>query len=500
MKKETRPNIVYIMNDHQAYYRHGWDGGVKPLTPNFDRLAEEGVRMENAYCATPLCGPVRRTILNGLYAHAHGNYYNDSFQPYEEESYLRILHGEGYQNYYYGKWHAGPGTPQSDHNCGGFSCEHYGNPYITETYTDYLKKRGLEKARHRIDYNFSPEGHDMFFAHMETGKEYVCESAWCGEHAAGLTVTPKETHESFFLANLACEKLDELAKRDNGQPFHLRLDFWGPHQPFFPTQEFLDLYNPEEIQVYGNHFDSLEDKPDVHRVDNNRQLSKNDQLILPSALDWSKWQEVLARAYAHQTMIDAAGGMVLDKLKELGLDQNTIVIWTTDHGDALASHGGHFDKCSYMSEEVMRIPMAIRWPGVIESGQTCNELVSNLDMPVTMLSAAGTKFTSPVHGMDLLPLVKGQVSEWRDGMMCETYGHGYTERILGRMYVKGGYKYVSFDGQMEELYHLESDPYEMENLANQQEYASIKRMMVEALMEEQKRFGDPYKLRQPEAV
>ncbi len=497
---KKQPNIVYIMNDHQAYYRHGWDGGAGPMTPNFDRLAGDGVRMEKAYSATPLCGPVRRTILNGLYAHAHENFYNDSFKPYDEESYLRILNGEGYKNYYYGKWHAGPGTPQSDHNCGGFSCEHYGNPYITDRYKEYLENRGLEKARHRIDYNFSPPSHDMFFAHMEQGKEYACESAWCGEHAVGVTVTPKETHESFFLANLVCDQLEELAGNDSDQPFHLRLDFWGPHQPFFPTQEFLDMYNLEEIQVYGNHFDTLRDKPEVHRKDVNAQLSINDELILPSVLDWSDWQQILARAYAHQTMIDAAGGMVLDKLKELGLDENTIVIWTTDHGDAIASHGGHFDKCSYMSEEVMRIPMAISWPGIIEPEQVCKELVSNIDMPVTMLAAAGLEFSTPVHGLDLLPMLKGEKLSLRDGLFCETYGHGYAERILGRMYVKDEYKYVSFEGQMDELYNLKLDPYEMENLANKEQFAEIKSQMIRGLEKEQRRFNDPYVLQQPQAV
>lgn len=499
-KKQSRPNIIYIMNDHQAYYRHGWDGGQGPMTPNFDQLASEGVRMDKAYSATPLCGPVRRSILNGLYAHAHENYYNDSFKAYDEESYLQILHGEGYRNFYYGKWHAGPGTPQSDHNCGGFSCEHYGNPYITDVYKDYLEKQGLETARHRIDYNFSPEGHSMFFKGIEQGKEYSCESVWCGEHAVGVTVTPKETHESFFLANLACDKLEELAKSDSGQPFHLRLDFWGPHQPFFPTQEFLDMYNPEDIPVYGNHADTLEYKPEVHRKDVNRYLSEDDELIIPSVLGWSDWQQILARAYAHQTMIDAAGGQVLDKLKELGLDENTIVIWTTDHGDAIASHGGHFDKCSYMSEEVMRIPMAISWPGVIEPGQTSEDLVCNLDMPVTMLAAAGTGFSKPVHGLDLLPMMMGQKDRVREGLFCETYGHGYVEKILGRMYVQGPYKYVKFEGQMDELYHLELDPYEMNNLAYKEEYAQVKTMMMNMLAKEQERLDDPYCLPPAQAV
>ena len=164
---------------------------------------------------------------------------------------------------------------------------------------------------------------------MRAGKLYRSEGDWCNEHASGITVTPKETHESFFLANLACAKLRELAKSDDDRPFHLRVDFWGPHQPYFPTKEFADLYNPEDIPMYGNFMDDLVEKPAVYRREWNTPLHKDGKMVLPSPLPWSEWQKVIARAYGHITMIDAAGGMILDTLDELGLGDNTIVIWTT---------------------------------------------------------------------------------------------------------------------------------------------------------------------------
>ncbi|QUI22090.1 sulfatase-like hydrolase/transferase [Vallitalea pronyensis] len=489
--EKKKPNIVFILNDHQAYYRHGWDGGVKPLTPHFDQLGEEGVAFTNAYCATPLCGPVRRTMLNGLYAHTHKQYFNDSESPYDEESYLRLLKKAGYDNYYFGKWHAGPGTPITEHQCKGFSCEAYGNPYITDAYKQYLKKLNLPQARHRIDYNFHPEAQSEFFEKLDVGVDYQCEDTWCGEHAVGITVTPKETHEAFFLAHQACETLENIANSKSDEPFHLRVDFWGPHQPFFPTQEYLDRYNPSDIEVYGNHFDDLTDKAEVHQMDVNRVISNKDsKLIVPSPIPWEDWQQILARAYAHQTMIDDAGGMIINKLKELGLDENTIIIWTTDHGDAIASHGGHFDKCSYMSEEVMRIPMAIKWPSVIKPHQKQEKLVSNMDIPVTILDAAGLSFTNKVHGMSLLDLILDEKKSWRTGLMSETFGHGYVERIQGRMYVEGDYKYVKFEGQIDELYHLGEDPYEMNNLAQKEEYVEIKEKMLKGLLQEQKKVDD----------
>ncbi|GAA0178507.1 sulfatase-like hydrolase/transferase [Clostridium sediminicola] len=489
-----KPNIVFILNDHQAYYRHGWDGGVKPKTPNFDQLANEGVEFTNSYCATPLCGPVRRTMINGLFAHTHRQCFNDSEISYDEESYLRKLSEAGYKNYYYGKWHAGPGTAITEHNCKGFSCEGYGNPYITEEYKDYLKRKKLPQAMHKIEYDFTPKGmaDQGTFKGLKEGAVYSCQANWCGEHAVGITTTPKETHEAFFLANLACDKLEEIKNSASKEPFHLRVDFWGPHQPFFPTQEYLDMYNPEDIRIYGNHFDNLENRPAVHRVERNTPLcDENNKIIIPSALQWEKWQQILARAYAHQTMIDDAGGMVLNKLKELGLDENTIVIWSTDHGDALASHGGHFDKCSYMSQEVMRIPMAIKWPGKIETKQKCNKLVSNMDIPTTILDAAGLAFDNKVHGESIIKLFSEDKDSWREDLMCETSGHGYAEKINGRMYVKGDYKYVSFEGQMKELYNLKEDPYELNNLIGKKEYSCIEKEMINGLKRWQRETNDP---------
>lgn len=491
---EKKPNIIFLLSDHQAFYRHGWDGGVKPKRPYFDQFVAEGIEFTNAYCATPLCAPVRRTMLNGQFSHKHKNYFNTSAEPYTEENYLRKLHESGYKNFYYGKWHAGGGHAINNNMfTEGFSSEGYGNPYITDTYKDYLVKRNLPEATHLITHNFTPKRlyDEGYFPDLEEGKLYQCKSSWSGEHAAGITVTPKDTHESFFLANLACDKLEELAK--SNEPFHLRVDFWGPHQPFFPTQEFVDMYNPDEILEYGNFRDDLKNRAEVHKMDGNRFISNEDdmKLIYPNPVPWNVWQKVLTLAYAHQTMIDAAHGRIIDKIKELGLDNNTVIIWATDHGDSLASHGGHFDKASFMSQEVMRVPMAIRWPKKLKPNQKLDHLVSNMDIPLTILEIAGTGFTQEVHGKSLLPICENPNSPWREDLMCETAGHGYVEKINGRMMVHGNHKLVLFENQLDELYDLEKDPYELHNLAYEDSYQEIKKDLLNRLARWQKETNDP---------
>ena len=491
---KRRPNIVFLHNDHQAYYRHGWDEGVLPKRPHFDRFAGEGVVFTNTYTATPLCGPARRSLLTGLFPHTHGQHHNYTDPPYGHEVYLHKLTGAGYRNYYFGKWHAGPGNA-GGHGCEGFSYTGYGNPYITPEYKEHMNRQGLPSAEHRIERVFRVEDFDRqeFFPGLQEGALYRCESPWCGEHAVGITETPKETHESFFLAQMACDALEELAEQENGGPFSLRVDFWGPHQPHFPTREFADLYDPKEIPVYGSFNDRLKGKPDMYHRERNAPIGKNDRLIIPNPLDWEEWQLVLARCYAHISMIDAAGGMILDRLDELGLSENTLVIWASDHGDAVASHGGHFDKASYMSEEMVRIPMALRLPGRIKEGQRRGELITNLDIPVTLLDAAGLSFSHEAHGRSLLELLEGD-SQWREDVMFETYGHGYGEEIIGRGIVWRNYKYIVSEGQIPELYDLDKDPYEMKNLAFDPEYASLIDEMRDRLKKWQGQTDDPVRL------
>jgi arylsulfatase A-like enzyme len=461
--------------------------------PNYERLTGEGIHFPHSYCAAPLCGPTRRTLLTGLYPHNHLQYHNYTDPPFDHEVYLNLLAESGYRNFYYGKWHAGPGSAH-DHNTEGFSYHDYGNPYITPEYADYLERYDLPPAEHFIERAFMVEGFEDFFPKLEVGKNYRCEANWCGEHAVGLTLTPKETHESFFLANLACEKLTELSKDDSGQPFHLRVDFWGPHQPHFPTKEFADLYKPEDIEIYGNFNDDLKNKPERYHRERNQPISNDDRIIVPNPLPWEEWQKVLARCYAHITMVDAAGGLILNKLEELGLAENTVVIWALDHGDGVACHGGHFDKSSYMPEEMVRTFLGIRYPGKIQPGQELPHLVNHVDIPPTILDIAGVQFNNRVDGTSILPICTDPGSEWRDDLLVETFGHGWGDEDLGKMIVTGRYKFIANEGQMNELYDLEEDPYELDNLVDQPEYEGIQRDLVERLRRWMEETKDPASL------
>ena len=470
-----RPNIIFIQNDHQAFYQwQEWKEKVK--RPNFERLAAEGAEFTSAYCTTPLCGPTRRSLLTGQYPHAHKQYFNYSDPPFEQEVYLDTLSEAGYENYYYGKWHASLGTP-ADLGCEGVSYPDYGNPYRQKEYREYIQRKGIPAARMTVEKNFWS---DSLLAEMKEGDSYDFPGEMTNEALSGILTTGKESHEALYLADMVCGKLEELAERRKEaagdpkgavQPFCLRVDFWGPHQPYHPTQEFADLYPPETIPEHPNFSDTLEGKPESYRFDTSAGISENWRLISPNRMPWEEWQKVLSRCYGQISLIDEAGGRILDKIRELGLEENTLILWTADHGDAIACHGGHFDKNCYLPEEVMRIPLAVKYPPVIPKGTVVEELVSNVDLAPTLLDAAGSSFESRVDGRSLLDLFRENVQPWRGILQAETNGH--LTPWMGRMGVSQRYKYIFNKGDTDELYDLEQDPWEMKNLIEEDAYGAV---------------------------
>jgi len=474
-----RPNILLLLNDHQAYYRHGWDGGVRPRIPSFDRLAAEGLRFDRAYCPTALCVPARRSLWTGLYPHNHGLYSNDESLPESPASWLFPLMAErGYRPFYYGKWHNGA-MRLWKWGCGGFSMPGYGNPYQSAEYRRYCAELGIAEARCRVEA-------DMDCDPARSGDRDLKDLDFMRDKGSGLLLTPEESHEAFFLAHLAGEKLAELARCGSDEPWIMVVSFWGPHRPYLPTERYASMYRAEDIGEYPSFRADLSDKPASHRCEHNPVLQDGrGNLVQPSRMPWSWWQSQLARCYAHVTMVDAAGGRLLARLDELGLAAGTCVVWTTDHGDAVASHGGHGTKGPPMTEEIYRVPLAVRWPGTVEPGRSTGALVSHIDLAPTFLNlaASGNKGAGArADGASLLPLLAGDADRVREDLMCEFQGLGIDlPRRYGkpeyhaRALVTDRFKYVRTLSDLEELYDLEADPYQTTNLHRAQEHRALLR-------------------------
>ncbi len=483
MARDKKPNIVLLVTDHQLFQNHPF---IK--RPIWDMFRQQSFVFSKACCCTPLCGPARRTLLSGLYPHHHQNLFNQAPAPFTQDTYLERLAKAGYHNYAFGKWHAGPGTAL-DHATSGYSLPGYGNPYTSPEYKAYLDTFHLPMASHSIFQVFPNPNTKATFPDLVDGATgYVCTGSWCGEQCIGRTDMPKETHEAFFLAHLACEQLKQLAKNRSSQPFHLRVDFWGPHQPYFPTQEYIDLYKDEHIPEFGSYHDTLKDKPTTYKHMNRPIANEKGEMIVPSVFPWSTWERFLKVAYAHTTMIDDAIGLILHQLEESGFGEDTIVIWTSDHGDALASHGGMFDKGSFMTEETIRIPLAIRMPN--RSPKESTALVNSIDIAPTILDMAGTGFETPIDGTSLVRIINGEQSEVRRQMLLESFGQGYRDTTQVRTLVDGHYKYNATQGDIDELYDLDHDPFEMHNLVFEQCYQKKRVEMRGRLKSEMVSYGE----------
>jgi arylsulfatase A-like enzyme len=463
-----RPNVLLIITDHEAYYGHDQEGEFTYRWPNYETFAGAGVRFERAYSVCPLCSPARASMMTGLYPSAHGLLWNtevahsmnrSDFRP-GQLLYSHHLSRAGYRNAYVGKWHCGHERLPIDYGIEGWSLPDYGKVYMSEAYRQYAEERGLGDARALIEYNMDyPEwnGQTLTLHHP---------SPWRFMNGSGVLEGPPEAHEEFFVAHLAVEKLKELAR--SGQPFSLVASFWGPHQPYYPTEPYGSTFDPETIPEYPSFQDDLEGRP--LRYFTHRELSHPSAARWP---EWPVWQRVLARCYGQGMQTDAAIGQVLQALEELGLARNTLVIWVADHGDAVASHGRLWDKASTFTEEVGRVRLAVRWPGGIEGGKVVDQLVSNMDVTATMLDAAGVAVPAEMHSRSLLPLCDDPGSaDWPDQVICEHHGHGHV--LPQRIVVRDRDKYVAalFDG--DELYDLEADPFEMHNLIDDPGYARVR--------------------------
>jgi len=477
----TSPNIVWLMADHLVYAHHKELTGY-PQLPTFDRLAAEGTTFENAFSVCPLCGPARASMLTGVYPHRHGILRNEGdlgcrtdYEP-DERLISHHLKEAGYRVGYFGKWHNGQVRTAQDYGFEGFSMTGYGHPYYADEYLAYLEEQGLPEPEVTLDW--------YFYDHEYQGKTISLKNDFPRPYgvpypfmdSSGVINGPVETHEAFFLAHIANKWLEEAATGE--EPFFLRFDPWGPHQPYYVAEPYANTVNPADLPEYPNFRNDLAHRPAHHRDLLDYRIG------LGRSPNWEDWQPILARCHEHSTLVDAAIGQVVDRLEELSVLDNTLIIYTADHGGAVASNGGLVDKGWLMIDETVRIPMAIRWPNQVASGESTDKFVSNMDLVPTVLEAAGAILPTPIDGTSLLALSK-QPSEatWRESLMLQHHGH-YSKAHFQRQLRHGEYKYVAHLDDQDELYHITQDPYELENLIDQAHIDAILQEMRHRLVEQ----------------
>jgi len=449
MSNENRPNILYIMTDQQRYDSLGSVGQTICRTPHLDRLSSEGIRFDNAYSICALCSPARTSMLTGQYPHHHRMWNNNDMMqwavrdlPDDVRLISQDLVDEGYNCGYSGKWHCGENKVPTTYGFQGMDVPNYGNPYSTDEYAEYIRKRGLQRPQ-----RVNPE------------------HPWAGGKLSG----PPEAGAPYFVAEFALDLMRRFSEeRDRtGKPFMLFVSFWGPHHPCFIPEPYASMYDPARVELWENLHEELSGKPAIH--------SRFTPSFYPEApkLSDDTWRQLIAWYWGFCTYVDDQIGRLLDALDAMGRKEDTAVLFSTDHGDTTGSHGGMWDKGPFMYEETYHIPLIARVPGMTKPESTCDHLVSNMDLATTVLDLAGLAIPDSHDGRSLVPLFEDPGAEWRDDLMCEFHGHRFL--YSQRMVRWDRYKYVFNAPDWDELYDLERDPWEMTNLINDPAYQATVR-------------------------
>ena len=432
----NRPNFLVFMTDHQR--GDTILSGSKVLTPNVDRLREKAVTFTDAYCPAPHCCPSRATFFTGLYPTQHGVWNNvgvsntlsrglyDGVKTFSED-----LKEAGYQMYFSGKWHVSQVESPADR---GFTLLKHN----TAQYRDFPNRPEYSEwdfyNRQPIDTEDTPRREAEIirpgYTHYE---QYGIDEDPFGD----LAVTEAAAAQI-------------RAMKDSSEPFFLYTGVLGPHDPYKVPQRFLDLYDPDSIELPDNFDDPMEDKPVLYR----RTKSRYDQLTR------EEHRESVRRFYAFCSYEDYLFGKLLDALEESGLADNTVILYCSDHGDYIGSHG-LWAKGLPCFKEAYHVCAMMSVPGAKPAD--CSQLVSLADFAPTFLELAGVDADRSFVGRSLVPLLKGETpADWRTECYTQTNGneiYGIQRAVFDK---KWKYVFNSFD--YDELYDLENDPQELHNL------------------------------------
>jgi len=492
-------NVVLILTDQQPTGTMGCYGNPLKPTPNLDGLARTGLRFTNSYIGAYPCSPSRASLLTGLYPQGHGVYTNEVLLEESVPTLGSILKEAGWDTAYFGKNHLGGATyrdvPGGREN--GEDGQSYYDPFNNGHH--YMRRVPDEK-----DFRFekvpggpgedTPQHRFTTWAggwkdyraylrevglgrlvdeHPLVGNHYDIPSTTEDQHQYSLL--PEEHHMEAFFTKKAIEFLGR--RRGARKPFGLVLSYFGPHLPVAPPRPWDDKYALDRISLPANHADLLEGKPD--------ELKKNSRCyVLPTWTD-TQFKDYVRRYFGYAAYIDHQIGRVLKALRDNGLEDNTIVVFTTDHGDMMAAHGCIF-KIGTGYEELANVPFLIRVPGMTKPGSVSDGLINSVDLLPTLIDLLDLAPLKNAHGLSFRKnLVQLATSERR-----RIFSHWGPRSFFT---YDGEWKYhLHWKGDLDELYNLKEDPGELKNLAKDVKYADVARQKRREIFEWLQETGHPY--------
>jgi arylsulfatase A-like enzyme len=488
-----RPNILFIMTDDHAYQAISAYGSELINTPNIDRLATEGMRFDRAFVTNSICSPSRAVALTGKFSHL--NSVKDNLDVFDstQQTFPKILQSNGYQTAIVGKWHLKSEPTGFDYWRVLPDQGHYYHPelrtpdgeikaegYVTEVVTDLALEfldsvRDQEKPFLLMYHHKAP--HRQWWPEMKDIEEFTQntypEPATLFDAYEGRGAAARDA-EMRLLEHMGLT-MDNKIKPDNLNGLGYE-EFAGWYEPSY-HERYRRLSSVEKAN-----WDAIYDSINTVFMEN-----------IPQGEDLVRWkyQRYLQDYLGTIRSVDENIGRVLDYLDESGLSENTLVVYTSDQGFFLGEHGW-FDK-RFMYEESFRTPLIMRYPGVIKPGLIDNHLVQNIDFAPTFLELVGTKIPEDMQGRSLIPIITSNAVEWRDALYYHYYEYPGIHMVKRHYGIRTNrYKLIHFYYDIDEweLYDLENDPQEMNNLYGQPGIIDIQEQLHRRLYELQEEYQD----------
>lgn len=481
----SKPNILFIMTDQLRYDCIAANGNSIIQTPNLDRLAAQSANFSHAYVQSPVCTPSRACFFTGRYAHAHKNRVNYTELNESEKLLPQYLQKAGYTTAIVGKSHVYYTYPptQDEARRTGFSIvDLHDGVSRCDPFSSYVKWRAEHDPKNHIPYRTLANDVEELDYHP-TKKDNPFRSA-----------IDKEYTDTSWTGLRTQRHLREFAKSD--QPFFLFSSFWKPHSPYEVPAPYDEMYSDVDIplpeQVTRETIEAL--PPHLKTIILRDELRDKKP---PFDMDRDLLQWIYRSYYATVSHIDEEVGKILDTLDECGLTENTIVIFTSDHGDQLLEHGLFGKNVFY--ESSIKIPFLMRYPGRIHPGRY-DEFCMSIDLLPTLFEFAGLEEPYNCHGRSLVPLLNDSDNEYKERdcvysenvipeVFLKTFHFEKDKGVMGvrhpdcKMVRTKKWKFNYYPKGYQELFDLENDPGERTNLSGEPAYAKIVDKMKNRLLD-----------------
>jgi choline-sulfatase len=414
-------NLLFIMSDQHQRESSGCYGAREVRTPNIDDIAFRGVRFERAYCQAPVCVPARGSIITGQYPHAHGARILADPLPEGARTIAHFFRERGYVTGAIGKMH----------------------------FVDESRRHGFHHRLYEADFQRTLTGEEREQLRRDQGG------------AAGVDGRPSRLPARFFQDNYYAAETVSFLRENRNRPFCLWSSFFMPHTPLVPMQQFYDLYAPSMLTLPPRAADALTSGFEGHLI-RARERGWYDQTE-------DQLRRSLAGYYGNISQMDACVGRVYDALRELGLEKNTVVVYTSDHGEMAGAH--RMWTKHNMFEQSVATPLIISMPDRMRSGTARRELVEHIDLFPTLVELCGHRAPRTIHGRSFAPLVQNRRYTEREFVYSEYYfcHNVFTRdnRYVGKppilMVRTDRWKLNYLSWSRSELFDLQNDPGELRN-------------------------------------